>query len=81
MTFKSRLIKITKKTARIADIIEIDLSSIPEDMDFDQYIKSNEYKVLREKLFKELIDDSIKTKFVDNYKPTTYKLIDDTQSE
>lgn len=81
MTFKSRLINITKNRASIADIIQIDLSSIPEGVTFDDYLKSPEYKALRTKLYGELLDTAIRTKFISNSKSTkeiVYKLIDDS---
>ena len=85
MTFKKRLIKITNKKATMADILEIDLSDIPKDMTFDEYIVSEHFRKDRRALYLKLADTPLETTHVNTpevkgYTPTTYKLIDDTES-
>lgn len=84
MTFRSRLIKIKKKTAVVGDLYDIDLSTIPKDMTFDEYLQSDLFKKERDKLFKTLKDNDIENKYLGNnsgeYK-VVYVLEDDIKPE
>jgi hypothetical protein len=84
MTFKKRLIKITNKKATMADILEIDLSDIPPNMTFDEYIVSEHFRRDRRELYLKLANSPLETTHVNTpkikgYEPITYKLIDDTK--
>lgn len=81
MTFKKRLLKLTNKKAVMADVLEIDLSTIPKDMTFDEYINSEHFRKDRRELYLKLAGLPVDTKNIDTpdikgYEPTTYKLID-----
>jgi hypothetical protein len=83
MTFKKRLLKVTNKKATMADILEIDLSDIPPNMTFDEYIVSEHFRKDRRELYLKLANSPLETTRVNTpqvkgYEPVTYKLIDDT---
>ncbi len=84
MTYHSRLIQVRKKSIRIGDIYEIDLSEVPKGMTFDVYLQSDLYKKERDKLFKALVDEVIKNKYFGKdleTNKTDYILDDDTKAE
>lgn len=77
MTFKKRLLKVTNKKAVLADVLEIDLNTIPKDMTFDQYVNSEHFRKDRRELYLKLAGLPLETKHVDtDDEPTTYELID-----